>query len=609
MAEDNPLFQTDFGKSLLSPSAPAQQPSSKGGDENPLLQTDYMKGANAPSPAPSDQKMAQGPAPELSLSDAAMQGVKNLPSSAYKFGENIVTPIMHPIETLENVGQIGTGLYSKAAGVFTNQDAAKKAQDEAAVNAIGKMYADRYGSWSGFKQALASDPVSILADAASVLTGGETALGSVPGAIGTTAKAVGTVGRAIDPLSIAAKGVKTAAQAASYPVNAGLWLRTGSSFPSLQAAADAGFAGNKTFLQGLNGSLTGEDAVNRVKNLVSDMIQEKNDAYSKGASARALNTTQMDFNPILQSWSNADPRFTGQGYALPVNNVAKDAWEKAGNVIQDYLDASNLEKSASNPQNTIATPMGFDKLKQALWNVQKEYQYDKEAASTVSNIRNSVKDEISKVDPQYASDMDAYQNAQSTINDMTKQFSLGRNVAVGTTLKKLLKEQASDKKSNFFDHLNTKDPDLVPLLAGIEMNESMPQGLRGQLNQVLNYGTIGGAAAGLIHPAFLANIAMSSPKVAGMMNYGAGYAAGLPSRSLEKIPYFARMAPYYAGEAENADRAQRKSGGRVSHETRADQLIAAAERSKKSQSNATEVLLDQPDEAITRALSIAKQHI
>ena len=56
-------------------------------------------------------------------------------------------------------------------------------------------------------------------------------------------------------------------------------------------------------------------------------------------------------------------------------------------------------------------------------------------------------------------------------------------------------------------------------------------------------------------------------------------------------------------------RIQRKSGGRVSHETRADQLIAAAERSKKSQSNATEVLLDQPDEAITRALSIAKQHI
>jgi hypothetical protein len=37
-------------------------------------------------------------------------------------------------------------------------------------------------------------------------------------------------------------------------------------------------------------------------------------------------------------------------------------------------------------------------------------------------------------------------------------------------------------------------------------------------------------------------------------------------------------------------------------------LMAAAERAKKGHGKATEPLLNQPDEAITRALAIANQH-
>jgi hypothetical protein len=37
-------------------------------------------------------------------------------------------------------------------------------------------------------------------------------------------------------------------------------------------------------------------------------------------------------------------------------------------------------------------------------------------------------------------------------------------------------------------------------------------------------------------------------------------------------------------------------------------LVAAAERAKKGHGKVTEPLLNQPDEAITRALAIANQH-
>jgi len=52
----------------------------------------------------------------------------------------------------------------------------------------------------------------------------------------------------------------------------------------------------------------------------------------------------------------------------------------------------------------------------------------------------------------------------------------------------------------------------------------------------------------------------------------------------------------------------RASGGRLTGVTTASMLVAAAERAKKGHGKATEPLLNQPDEAITRALAIANQH-
>ena len=39
-------------------------------------------------------------------------------------------------------------------------------------DAVSKFYADRYGSMAGFKEAVATDPASVMMDAATVLTAG-----------------------------------------------------------------------------------------------------------------------------------------------------------------------------------------------------------------------------------------------------------------------------------------------------------------------------------------------------------------------------------------------------------------------------------------------------
>ena len=62
-------------------------------------------------------------------------------------------------------------------------------------------------------------------------------------------------------------------------------------------------------------------------------------------------------------------------------------------------------------------------------------------------------------------------------------------------------------------------------------------------------------------------------------------------------------------QREFGGRIGRATGGRTTAPFTAEGLIAAAERAKKANGNATESLLNQPDEAITRALAIANKHI
>jgi hypothetical protein len=87
-------------------------------------------------------------------------------------------------EDLQGLGNIGMGLASKA-GIIDQGNAAAQKQHQAGVNAIGKMYGDRYGSWQGFKRTLANDPFAIGSDIASVATlplGGEGLVSKIPDA-------------------------------------------------------------------------------------------------------------------------------------------------------------------------------------------------------------------------------------------------------------------------------------------------------------------------------------------------------------------------------------------------------------------------------------------
>ena len=164
------------------------------GDTGPWQKHGAVEAAQAPSPRD------YGKAPAM---DVIGQSMKTFPSSADKYAGDIASMFYHPIDTLTSIGKLMIGAAEK---VVPDEWTDGALHHEKYADAIGKHYADKYGTIEGFKRAWAKDPVGIVADFSMFFTGGGTALAQIPGKIGSIGKKAQTIGNAIDPLQAAAKG-------------------------------------------------------------------------------------------------------------------------------------------------------------------------------------------------------------------------------------------------------------------------------------------------------------------------------------------------------------------------------------------------------------------
>lgn len=158
---------------------------------------------------------------ERKWADVPAEAASNLGGSALKFGENLVQPVIHPIDTVTNLKNLALGLAEYAGGV-------KDGSHKKYADAVGQMIADRYGSMDNLKRTLATDPVGVLADFSGVATGGGALLrgagaaARVAGAtrtgerLGAAGRAFSDIGSEADPLRVA-RNVGTAAKETVAP--------------------------------------------------------------------------------------------------------------------------------------------------------------------------------------------------------------------------------------------------------------------------------------------------------------------------------------------------------------------------------------------------------
>lgn len=465
-----------------------------------------LSGFGGPRSVPSSD-ITGGESP-LNWSDIPSQALRNLPSSAGQLVQGIAQPFLHPIDTISSFADIGRGVASKVIGaVGGKQDAAVKARTEAAANALGAHFAERYGTIEGFKKALATDPVGIMADAATVLSGGSMVAARVPGAIAAnTSRALATAANAVDPIANAGRLGRVAGNA----VTETLGVTTGASSRPLREAYAAGQGGNQAFVDNMRGQVPVGSVVDMAENAVGAMGRDRSANYNAGMAGVRGSQAQIDFAPVQASV--AAGRDMAHHSGVPISQAAAHTAQQ----LQDIVDQFQAIPG-------VATADRFDAMKRAIGEVRQATQQGTLERTIADRVYRDARAQVTSQVPEYAAAMADYANASENIGEMRRTMSINDRAAPDTTLRKLQSTMRNNVNTNYgarerlLDVLAHYEPDLPAALAGQSLNALAPRGLA-------RVGPVGALYGGVSNPSTLAALPFASPRLMGEAYHGAGQA-------------------------------------------------------------------------------------
>ena len=496
----------------------------------------------------------------MSISEVASQAAKNAPSSALEYGKNIVQPLIHPIDTAQNIFSLGKGLGAK--GMLAAFDAfgrpvspeARAAVEEMAApaTAVGEHLAGRYGGAENIKRTIAQDPFGTLGDLSMLLSAGGTAGSRLPGILGKVGEATAATGAAIDPLSMAGNAVKTAYTGGRVPftnVNVPgaeslasnvLGRTTGTSPEMVRLAGRAGLEGNEAFIPNLRQQAPISDIVPMAKQGMRDIFGDIKSEYKKNMAEVTADKSALDYTPINQQLDSL------KGMTERNGSIVSEAGAKTLQDIKDkVLDWQTNPKMKGNIED-------FDSLKKSIGEIRKKTEEGTIERSVADSAYNTIKDQIVQQAPAYAEAMKPYSEGKKQLKDISKTFSLGEKAASDTAIRKLQSFGRNNVNTNYgaraelMDQLAQKVPDLPYAIAGQALSAPWARGITGV---VAPYAIP--SAAGAIHVgASLGNpitagllaggIAAHSPRVVGEAAYGAGRALGAAQNA--QLPMMVRNA-------------------------------------------------------------------
>lgn len=273
-------------------------------------------------------------------------------------------------------------------------------------------------------------------------------------------------------------------------------------------------ASKTTYDKALRGKISGEEIVDSARTALSRLKDARTGAYQAQLQSIAQNQAPIDLRPIkgevislMQKYNVKIDPTTG---AIDTSRIAMG---KSGrNDIKDIIE----EVSSWGTKPGDNTALGLDTLKRRLDDF---YSDSSQARQFVTQLRNTVKDNIVANVPQYDEMTKGYTEATKIIKDveaglmLRKQGMTGRIVA-DQTLRRLM----SSMKDNFALRKELVDilgknggEDLGAAIAGYAQSSALPVGLAGTGPALV--GNI--ALTKLVDPSFGALLAASSPRVQG----------------------------------------------------------------------------------------------
>ena len=478
-----------------------------------------------------DEFLAKTEPKKYTTKESLISASKNLIPSTYNLAKSAVQSISHPANTLEGLIQLGSGALSKALpeSIMKYAIPEKRQQAEQVANIVAKDYADKYGSYEGFKKALAENPAGILADISTIAGGGSALLkGAEKGSkVAKIADILNKTSEITNPLKPVELASNAALKGTGNLLAGTLGVTTGVGGDTIKAAYGAGKTGNQSFWNNLTKKSDPTEVLDIAKNALSNMKMEKNNAYRSGMVDIANDKSILSFDKIDNGVQNALDKMSFKGQAR--NDVALDKISKAQNEINKWKNLDPVE---------YHTPEGIDALKQRIGGILEGIPYEeKTARGAVQEIYNSVKQSIADQAPSYNKVMKDYSEASDLITQIQNSLSLKDKASVDTAMRKLQSLTRNNVQTNYGQRVKLAEElskyggqDIMPSLAGQAMSEWSPRGIVGKGED------LAAIYAAFTHPKALAAFPLAMPRVVGATTYGLGKVAGAGENLANKIP-------------------------------------------------------------------------
>ncbi len=487
-------------------------------------------------------------APQAPQSPSLSGFIGNVFNSGANVLGGIGQAIMHPIKTLQGIGDIAQGTVENASNLALGT----KFNDQSTQTASGvaDYFGKRYGGSNPMQVAhniihsAYTDPVGVALDLSTLLTGAGAAVGGIGkladistlakvGDLANVAKVgettetlnniskVGNVlskaGEITNPLAPIAKVGGMIASGVGKVAGESLGISTGAGFGSIKEGLNAvtqGGEASKSFLEGLRGTATPEEIVSQAKDALGEVMRSRSTEYQSQLAKIAGDTTTYDISPILKEVQNQLERFkVSQGadgldfsrskFALDttaqrdISNLVdyvKSYGSKAGDRTAVGID--NLKKIVSGYFSPNSDYRAFTQgIKSSIWN-----------PSTKGGVLGKV--------PGYAKLTGDYEAKTGMIEDIQRGLSLGDKAQVETSFKKLTSalRQNNEYRKAFVQELDAAtNGQLLPRVAGQQLNSIAPRGLA-------RLGAEGGGVLGIVHGfslPLLFSLAGTSPRLVG----------------------------------------------------------------------------------------------
>jgi hypothetical protein len=421
---------------------------------------------------------------------------------------------------------------------------------------VGKFYVERYGSVEKAKQAIAQDPVGVMADAATVLgTAGGLARGvanpltAVP-RVGPVAQKVlrageiaGKTAAIVDPINALMQIPEAAGTAITKAASSKLSGAGARAIEEAYASGKQGGEAGATFRENIRGNVPAEQVLNDARQALGQMKAQKNQEYAQNMTAVKMDKTQLGFDDIDKAIGSAESNVR---FGTEVKNA------EAARKIAEAKNAVSRWKSLDPAQ--YHTPEGLDALKQQLGSILEDIPFEQRTARmAVGNIYNTVKDTIVKQAPVYSKVMKEYEAASDAVKEVEKALSLGDRKSADTALRKLQSATRSNVNTNFggrerlvqnLERASGKP--LMAALSGQALSQLAPTGLAGNLsplyltqmaNDAAQFGKAG-MVAGMMSPRVVGETAHAAGRIAGQFDqpYGFGLLQNLMYQTASQMP-------------------------------------------------------------------------